>query len=194
MGWFNEKLNDQSKSLVSDLVFAYTERSRLVFRLLSLEPRLTDMQMAVLWIYMVVTMEKACEENQKPEMAETLAQWHSISREFFDTLCQDYVTQMVGSSLKLDVNSTVIQENVSTTIEAMHPQLRTDAGTIIAHLGGNANALASATLAILRSGLTRDQNKSAQKLAASIVASDKSLNAFEREKTQGWLTGFWSAR
>jgi hypothetical protein len=194
MGWFNEKLNDQSKSLVSDLVSAYTDRSRLVFRLLSLEPQLTDMQMAVLWIYMVVTMEKVSEENKKPEMAETLVQWHSISREFLDTLCQDYVSQVVGSSLKLDVNSTVIQENVSTTIEAMPPQLRTDAGTIIAELGGNSNALASATLAILRSGFTRDQNKSAQKLAASIVASEKSLNALEREKTQGWLTGFWSVR
>jgi hypothetical protein len=194
VGWFNEKLNDQSKSLVSNLVSAYTDRSRLVFRLLSLEPQITDIQMAVLWLYMVVTMEKASEENKKPDMAEMLTQWHSISREFFDTLCQDYVTQVVGSSLKLNVNSTVIQENISTTIEEMAPQLRTDAGTIIAELGGNANALASATLAILRSGFTRDQNKSAQKLAASIVASDKSLNAFEKEKAQGWLTGFWSSR
>lgn len=164
MGWFNEKLNDQNKSLVSDLVAAYTERSRLTFRLLSLEPQLTDMQMAVLWLCLVVIIEKDREETKKPEMTETLAQWdeqwHSISREFLDSFCQDYVTQVVGSPLTLEVHSTIIQENISTTIDAMPPQLRTDAGTIISELGVNALALSSATLAVLRSGFKKDQRTS----------------------------------
>jgi len=191
MGWFSDKLDDETKSIVSDLSSAYCERARLVFRLLSLEPRLTDMQMAVCWAGVILTMEKAREEET--DKTERMALWHSISRESFDAFCQNYIITMVGSSLELNVTSTIIQENISSTIEGMSPTLRTSAGTLIAELGGNAMALAGSTIAYLSTRRTRERGRSAQKYAASILASEKNLNPFERGKVEEWLASFgWS--
>jgi hypothetical protein len=186
-----EVFNDDYRNhIVYYLVSACAKRSRLVFRLLSLQPQLTDMQMAALWFYTVWTMDKAFEEKKREIPVILLQRAHSISREFFDGSCQAYVNHTVGSSLELNVSSTVIHDNASRALEAMSPQFRTDAADVIVRLGGNAHLLAEVTGMLFR--FTRDQIKYAQELAVWFVASDKSLNSFERETTLEWLTEFWS--
>ena len=178
---FNE---DERNHIVYYLVSACSQRSQLIFRILSLEPQLTDMQMAALWFYTVQTMEKAFEKKKRELPVVLLQQAHSISRDLFDGTCQGYVNHRVGSSLELNVNSTVIQDNAARAV------VRPDAAEAVVRLGGNAHLLAEVTGMLFK--FTSDQIKSAQELAASFVASDKSLNPFERETTLEWLTKFWS--
>ena len=49
MGWFREKIDPHTGGLVKGLTDAYVERAQLYFQLLTLDPQLSDIEMAVLW-------------------------------------------------------------------------------------------------------------------------------------------------
>jgi hypothetical protein len=59
MKWFRkEALDDQIKAQIADVVEAYVERSQLSLKILLIDPKLTDMEMAVLWLAGVTVMEE----------------------------------------------------------------------------------------------------------------------------------------
>jgi hypothetical protein len=64
MKWFQSKFDDRVKFLATDIVTASVERSRLSFQLLSVEPKMTDMEMAALWVMGVIVMQEAQESEE----------------------------------------------------------------------------------------------------------------------------------
>lgn len=187
MRWFKDKIDDRIKALIADVVAAYVERSQLSFQLLSLEPNLTDIEMAVLWAAGVLVMEET-HANAKAAGGQTEVMLHDITREFFDSCCQSYIDQVSKSSLKLDVDSEKIRQSIAPTLEAMSPQRLESSVNISAGLAANAAKLAGDTLLILSEGLAQKQGEAATKYAVSLVANRRDLNPFERAKATEWIT------
>jgi hypothetical protein len=194
MRWFTDKLDDKIKAMVTELVSAYIERSQLSLRLLLLEPNLTDIEMAVLWLGGVAVMEgthaNAAEKIKmlNEEDQEEVRIVHEVTREFFDSCCQSYISEVCKSSINLDFESSALQEVITPTLEAMSLDQASSSSKILSGLMSNAMRLAVGTVNITFAGLTQEQGKDATKYALSLVSKNSDLNIYERTKTTEWIT------
>lgn len=197
MGWFRKKTESQTEQLASQMAVAYIERARLAFQLLSIRPLLTDMETAVAWIYGAMemrrdydpTQESSDTQRMRRELTSTgfmdqidarIKMTDEIARDFFDYFCQNYVDEVTKSSLKLDINSTIIKRNIDSTLKAMGPERLKTASILFPKLAANATKLAAATIAILSAGLNPVQTEEAERYAIALVNSQKNLNSFEK--------------
>ena len=155
MGWFKSGIDDRVKTLVAETVAAYIERAQLSYQLLTLDPILTDIEMAVTWAAAGVVWENARSERTSSD--ENLKVADEVTWEFFITFCQNYISEVCRSTLKLDPDSEVIRTSITPTLESMPQDRLNRSGKLGAALLNNAQRLAVATISIVSAQLSRDQ-------------------------------------
>jgi hypothetical protein len=183
---------DDLQRLADDAVAAYTERARLASQLLTLEPKLTAMEMAVLWVYVICTELEAEQRTAQKYVADTSATetvrlFNDVRSEFFKTICQDYISQICSSDLKLEVQYREIGENFTPVLNAMSADRRNRASQLIFEVATNAAKLAACTISILQSRPDRNQEIVTKRYAATLVTADPRLNALEKKKAIEWI-------
>jgi hypothetical protein len=119
---------------------------------------------------------------------------HTAAREFFGSCFQSYISEVLKSDLKLDLNSAaLVADDLNATLEAMSPERGANLGRLTSGVAKNSVHLASATLAVISAGLTRQQGQAAAEYAARLISTWGNLNSFERMKAHEWVTSFcWS--
>jgi hypothetical protein len=185
---------DDLQRLADDAVVAYTERVRLMSQLITFQPRLTAMEMAVLYGYVVCAELEAEQKTAQKYVGDTDASeaaklFNEVRSEFFKTICQDYITKICRSDLNLEVHYQQIGENLTPVLNAISADRRKRAFELIFAVANNALQLAGCTIAILRSRLDRNQEIVTKRYAATLVAADPSLNALEKKKAIEWISG-----
>lgn len=188
MAWFKSSLDDRSKALVAEAVAGYCERARLSYQLLSVEPRVTADEMAVLWAAVMVNWGNARAENSARSEMETVID--STATDFFHSVCQGYVENVCGSPLRLDIDSSEITAMIHPTMESIPSERLQRLGHLVGALSSNACELAVATINLLSAGFTNEQGRAARQHALSLVQKNTKLSPFERQKASEWLTAF----
>lgn len=183
---------DDLQRLADDAAAAYSERARLASQLLMLQPRLTAMEMAVLWGYVIYTeleadQKTALKNVDNTKAAETVRLFNEVRSEFFKTHCQDYITQICRSDLKLEAMDQEIGENFTPILNAMSTDRRNRACHLVLAVATNSAKLAACTILILRSRLDRSEEIVMKRYAATLVTADPSLNTFEKKKALEWI-------
>lgn len=185
------------RRLTDDAVVAYTERAKLMSQLLIFQPRLKAMEVAVLWGY-VICVELEAEQRAAQEHVtdtnamETVNLFNEVRSEFFKTICQDYITHICRSDLKLGIQYDEISDSFNPVLNAMSAERRNQGARLMFALATNAAQLAACTISILRSRLDRNQEIVAKRYAATLVAANPNLNAFEKKKAIEWIaSGSW---
>lgn len=186
MAWFKSSLDDRSKALVAEAVAGYCERARLSYQLLTVEPRVTAEEMAVLWAAVMVNWGSARPQNSGSSEMEAV--FDSTATDFFHSVCQGYVENVCGSPLRLHIDSSEITAMIHPTMESMPSERVQRLGHLVGALSSNACELATATVQLLSAGLTNEQGRAAKQHALSLVQKDTKLNPFERQKASEWLT------
>lgn len=185
MGWFNSSLDDRSKVLVAEAVAGYCERARLSYQLLTIRPGVTANEMAVLWAAVMVNWENARAQNT--ERTEIGSVFDSTANDFFHSVCQGYIENVCGSTLKLDISSLEITAMIHPTMTSMPSERVERLGHLVGALSSNACELAASTIKLLSASLTNAQSQAAKQHALSLVQKDAKLNPFERQKASEWL-------
>ena len=98
MAWFKDKIDDRTKAMAADVAAAYMERSRLAYQLWAIQPRVTDIEIAVLWAGLARATEQSRAEKAKSEMTEG---YYDVTPDFLDSFCRSYIEDVLQSSLKL---------------------------------------------------------------------------------------------
>lgn len=184
MGWFKSSIDDRIKALVSEAVSAYVERARLSYQFLSIEPKVTDAEMAVLWVAIVDSFANSHQEDETTEFHALLS---STASEFFLSLCQDYIKNVCGSSLTLEPDSPIILRLIHPTMEAMPRERVQILGNIVGAMSVNAARLAAVTVHLLGIGMARSQAKAATQYGLSLIRNNPTINSFERQKANEWI-------
>lgn len=184
MGWFKSGIDDRIKALVSEAVSAYVERARLSYQFLAIEPKVSDAEMAVLWVAIVDSLANSHQEDATTDLHALLS---STASEFFLTLCQDYIKNVCGSLLTLEPDSPIILRLIHPTMEAMSRERVHVLGNIVGAMSVNAARLAAATVNLLSIGMDKSQAKAASQYGHSLIHNDSTINSFERQKANEWI-------
>lgn len=174
----------RTRRLVGKVAGAYADRALITSRLVLIKPPLSDIEFAVLWAMGATVMRKA--NDGRDQAGAVLGE---VACDFYDSCCQSFVTQLLGSNLILKLDSQVILDNVD-LIEEMSPIRLKVASRAFMDLSSNALILASATIESLSAGLSSTEADEAKMYAATYLARRSELNTIERSKAEEWVTDF----
>ena len=187
MRWFGSNSARDVRGPARGMAEAFAERALIVSQMLSLDPKLSDIQVAVLWAACAISMRKVVITE------ESTALLNDVACDFFDTFCQDYVSVFAKSPLKLDLSSTFIIERVTPTLEVMHPDYLEKTTGLFIDLSANAAKLAERTIEIIGMSMSSKEKAIASRHTAAFIDTQK-LGPFEKIKAQEWLLSFWSTK
>ncbi len=140
MSWFG--INKQVKALAVAAADAYVERAQLTSRLLSVQPSLSDYEFAIFWALSALVMHRA--EQAEIDPSQHVRQLHANSREFFDSFCQSFLRNVLGSDLVLTPDSPKILALMTEFLDNIPPDRAREIAEICSALARNASTLSGA--------------------------------------------------
>ncbi len=183
LGLFKRKISPSISALAVALIEAYAERARLAFRLLALEPAPSDEEMAVMWAAFNLKTE-----GQPPDTESAEGQLEYLNKEFLRTCCQDYITEVCKSDIRLDMGSEQIRHLINPVMSRMSQDRLHELFEMIGAFDLNALLLASATMRWLKQDLDPKIDRSARMEALKSVLSRTQLNEFEISILKRWVS------
>ncbi len=163
------------------------ERAQLTSRLLSVQPSLSDYEFAIFWALSALAMHRA--EQAEIDPSQHVRQLHANSREFFDSFCQSFLRNVLGSDLVLTPDSPKILALMTEFLDNIPPDRAREIAEICSALARNASMLSGATLAVLYAGLKTEEATAALKHAEMKLRSRSDLNQFEMAIALEWIVG-----
>lgn len=175
-------LDDEVKSLSTEIAGAYVERAQLCVQFLNARPPVSVDELAALWVETAAQINSSTDPLNDPDQS-----FEMLARVSFDAFCQSYLENVLRSDLKLSLDSEQIQTLAGPTFEAMNAQRVERLRKLTADIATNSSRLAKATL-FMKQCLKKGETSGALKLALSAVWQRSELNQVEKQMAEKWLS------
>jgi len=163
---------EEISTLAAKLVGAYADRTFLTFRLFGLDPTPTAEEMAVFWAASCVGMD----EDRSWEASDFGIMLHDTAAKYFDSHCQNYISVIGKSGIKLDMDSEEIKKLVGSVLSALSKERASALTQVFGELRLNSVPLAYAAISWLRLGLDPKTASSTLDQALKLVLATRGMS------------------
>lgn len=177
----NLDLDDEVKSLSTEIAGAYVERAQLCVQFLNARPPVSVDELAALWVETAAQINSSADPLNDPDQS-----FEMLARVSFDAFCQSYLENVLKSDLKLSLDSEHIRTLAAPTFEAMNAQRVERLRKLTSDIATNASRLAKATL-FMKQCLKKGETSGALKHAVSAVWERSELDQVEKQMAEKWL-------